>query len=273
VSNLRVNGDRVLLGSLTVGEIYPPPPGRTGYWYRSTIGRFQGNSRTREQALRILLDHLDNLLADRPKGRAHRPEPRVPTRAQQRTNDGPGPVFGVWGTPKHPSIPAPRRSHTEPRRASGAQKSHAEWTTCPHCRVELKHLRKHIRRKHPDLAITKATAVPNGKRRGSKSGEGRQPGSSKTGTRKRKTKRYEKCRVCGVPRLTGLMHVHMMIAHGPGRKTFAKRSRRIPQRRAKHPDAIERSHDATRDTGHVRREQGRFGSHPAHDDFSDEARP
>lgn len=36
---------------------------------------------------------------------------------------------------------------------------------------------------------------------------------------------------------------------------------------------IARKMDATKDYAHTYREQGRFGSHPSHDDYDDEGRP
>lgn len=151
------------------------------------------------------------------------------------------------------------------RSASGStEKPAPEWTSCPYCNIKLKHLRKHVRRQHPEHADT-AVKRPSAKRR------------------KSKGPKLVKCEICGAVRVRSLMKAHMKSAHSSGRN----RSARKPNRNSKgsrrpttttrggpsHPDAIEREMDATRHLGHVRREGGRFGSHPAHDDYGDEGMP
>ena len=63
----------------------------------------------------------------------------------------------------------------------------------------------------------------------------------------------------------------------PHREAVRTAEKRQPDKRTKgiatFGDALERDLDASKESAWTSRERGRFGSHPAHDDYSDESEP
>jgi hypothetical protein len=90
------------------------------------------------------------------------------------------------------------------------------------------------------------------------------------------------CKICNARVLNKNVVRHLRKAHSdrPGPTPTRQKSTgpdprqtAVPDTEFQNPilhDRLNRALDATRDYAHTFRESGRFGSHPAHDDFSDE---
>jgi predicted RNA-binding Zn-ribbon protein involved in translation (DUF1610 family)/uncharacterized C2H2 Zn-finger protein len=96
---------------------------------------------------------------------------------------------------------------------------------------------------------------------------------------------FTRCPECGVPVLAKNLLRHSKKAHSQNRPTAAlhETSGRSEARMTTAPShelanevlqqRLNRSMDATKDFAHSFREQGRYGSHPSHDNYDDEGRP
>jgi len=138
---------------------------------------------------------------------------------------------------------------------------------CAICKatVRVDRLAKHMRKVHkngasaPILATKSMVAVPSSPK----------PQVAQT--------TYQFCSVCKAKIRTARMSLHMAKAH----RTQRTRSSKVVVRSSKdvHRQATtlvaprDKNLDATKLYAHSYREQGRFGSHPSHDGFSDESGP
>ena len=181
----------------------------------------------------------------------------------------------------------------------GARQRPADLTSCPvcGCGINEQKLNRHLRRVHggniePPLELGKFGQPGQPEIRQYPQTLRQQAQFSRPAVRPRLSQDFVTCKICCTAVRTASFQQHMARKHrvysdlavrdalaaasGPAREAPRPNVTAVPPHKLKNEilqQKLARALDASKDFAHNFREEGRYGSHPVHDDYDDESNP